>query len=309
MVNLPKSSPYEKFSVVPDNEAWKGTEQPGEPIGIDFPDGVELFATGIRIPEATIEEDWNEIGRKLATIEKSSQWALGDWWSFGDHKYGERTEAAKKLKLDPDYLSTLGWVCRKIPTSSRKEVLSFKHHEAVAKFDDPEVQKKWLSKAFRGSAVGGMPAKPWSVSKLREAIHTAEQTYRAFDDREFEQKDPDGYRRAQSAETAKNAIDRFEKVTKGDWFLSSSIRAITTEQPFISDLPDHTVMKLIDLANGIAEMFSEVVSVLKRHQEGQSNARDFDANEPAEKVEARPEKITKKPVKRERMRLKVSEKV
>ena len=52
------------------------------------------------------------------------------------------------------------WVAAKIEICLRKQILSYKHHEAVAPLS-PAEQKNWLAKAV---------ANGWSVRELRAAI-------------------------------------------------------------------------------------------------------------------------------------------
>jgi hypothetical protein len=296
MVNRP--SAYNQFKAVPDNKAWSGLEQSGEPIDLELPEGVRLFATGITIPETTDEENWKAIGIKLVTIEKSSNFARGDWWSFGEHKYGDRAEVARKLHLDFDYLCTLGWVCRKVPTSSRKEGLSFKHHEAVAKLE-PELQEKWLTRAFRGDARPGTLAKPWSVSKLRQKIYDQEQTHRAMDDRELEQNDPDEFKREMAKRVFKDACGLFDKVTR-DPLLRNTIQSFSDpDMPFLKQLSENSIAEMIKKAISIRDEFNEVVEVLTLHQK-RRKPRDTDTNEPSEPADVQVEiEVPKTPVKRE----------
>ena len=60
-------------------------------------------------------------------------WWLGDWWAYGEHRYGERAAAV----LDSEYafqtFMDAGWVAKKVETSRRHEALSWSHHREVAK--------------------------------------------------------------------------------------------------------------------------------------------------------------------------------
>jgi hypothetical protein len=47
-----------------------------------------------------------------------------------------------------DTLYNIGSVARRVPVSLRSEVLSFRHHQFVARLhDDPAAQRKWLAEA------------------------------------------------------------------------------------------------------------------------------------------------------------------
>jgi hypothetical protein len=78
-------------------------------------------------------EEWLEIGRSLTQTERDVQWRLGDWWAFGNHRYGERANiAAGTLKFVVGTLQNYASVARKFPPSRRREDLSFSHHVEVA---------------------------------------------------------------------------------------------------------------------------------------------------------------------------------
>jgi hypothetical protein len=58
-------------------------------------------------------------------------WAIGDWWAFGEHRYGERAAIVKSEEWEGPAFQTCmnaAWVCRRFETSSREEVLSYRTH-------------------------------------------------------------------------------------------------------------------------------------------------------------------------------------
>lgn len=72
-------------------------------------------------------------------------------WAYGDEKkYGERkkaTEAGGLLEgLNFQTAKQYGWVASKVPTSRRRDVLSFQHHQEVAALP-AAAQTKWLALA------------------------------------------------------------------------------------------------------------------------------------------------------------------
>jgi hypothetical protein len=89
------------------------------------------------LPENLPQAKWFPIGQELARLQTASQWWLGDWWAFGEHRYGERKA---KVGADnwhgPSFQTCMNAasVCRAFPTSRRREVLSFSHHAAVLGF-------------------------------------------------------------------------------------------------------------------------------------------------------------------------------
>ena len=74
-------------------------------------------------------------------------WWMGDWWRYGEHKYGERAKAV--VEDDSKAFGTwmnAGYVSGAIETSRRREALSWGHHYEVASLT-PAQQTKLLKKA------------------------------------------------------------------------------------------------------------------------------------------------------------------
>ena len=145
------------------DEDYVSLPQSGMPIERTLPHGVEISATGLVLPDSLSIEQWNEVGTKLCAVDTAMQWAIGDWWAYGHHTYGERkaSAVAKKLPYEFGSLMNLGRVARRVTSSFRNEVLSFGHHVAVAALE-PEDQKKWLARAVD---------REWPLSKLRQFVH------------------------------------------------------------------------------------------------------------------------------------------
>jgi hypothetical protein len=80
------------------------------------------------------ECEWREIGIALGQVERTLPWKIGDWWTFG-HRYGHRKAiVTAKDWIGVSYASCMNAarVCRRFPTSRRREDLSFDHHAVVA---------------------------------------------------------------------------------------------------------------------------------------------------------------------------------
>jgi hypothetical protein len=90
-------------------------------------------------------ELWVEQGKELNRIGGAIMWWLGDWWAFGEKKYGERVEAAKELELDFGTCRNAGWVANKVEASRRRDVLSWSHHYEVCSLDTDE-QEEFLAR-------------------------------------------------------------------------------------------------------------------------------------------------------------------
>ena len=90
--------------------------------------------------------EWMELGDILHKIERGVKWWLGDWWLYGERKYGEGAAQAADVGQDLHTLQNAAWVASRVEPSRRREDLSHSHHEAVAKLE-PEEQDRWLDKA------------------------------------------------------------------------------------------------------------------------------------------------------------------
>jgi hypothetical protein len=97
-----------------------------------MPDAVALSVTAL--PTWSTFDDWKAAGVALAERAKRVAWEIGDWWSHGQHQYGERAAVAAEGIFGRSFktLANYGSVARAIETSRRREALSFKHHAEVA---------------------------------------------------------------------------------------------------------------------------------------------------------------------------------
>ena len=105
-------------------------------------------------------DDWLEHGRTIGRVHEASLWWLGDWWRYGEHRYGDRARAVDGLPWSFQTCMNAGWVAEQIGTSRRREVLSWSHHAEVAKLE-PTEQDVWLDQA---------EAQNWSHKELREEL-------------------------------------------------------------------------------------------------------------------------------------------
>lgn len=128
--------------------------------------GWHITPTALLPPDNITEDGYTEIGKLLLRLEGSLQWLLGDWLKEGENRqWGETYERVAgefgyKVKTLQDYAS----VCRNVETSIRIEVLSFGHHQIIAKYSaNPAIQEALL----KGAAHEG-----WSIKQFRETIKT-----------------------------------------------------------------------------------------------------------------------------------------
>jgi N6-adenosine-specific RNA methylase IME4 len=93
-------------------------------------------------------EEWKAAGQTLGRIERAVMWWIGDWWAYGEHRYGDR----KAIVEAPDWTgpsyqtcANAANVCRAFETSRRREVLSFKHHAEVAALPPTDADRLLVS--------------------------------------------------------------------------------------------------------------------------------------------------------------------
>jgi hypothetical protein len=113
-------------------------EQRNEPVlGLELADGMNF-------------DEWVEIGRKLCVSQQAVQWKIGDWWAFGDHRYGDRAKAAAEgiFGLSFGTLQVYGTVARAFEPLSRLKEVPFAHHQEVASLP-PETAAGLLNRAAR----------------------------------------------------------------------------------------------------------------------------------------------------------------
>jgi len=134
-------------------------------IILAVPKGIEVSLVGMEIKGALSFDDWLHVGEMLKTAEGSVQFWIGDYLNYGEKAYGEKYAQAVDAKQAATW-KNYAWVATKVEISLRKDLLSYKHHEAVAPLAPPE-QKTWLTKAIE---------EDWSVHELRAAIKAAKPT-------------------------------------------------------------------------------------------------------------------------------------
>ena len=121
---------------------------------------IQFTATGVSLPPDLSFEEWSDYGERLFAMEHGVMWAIGDWWIYGDHRYGERAAAVLDSRYSFKTFADAGWVARSVESSRRRELLTFSHHKEVAPLP-PEEQNYWLDEAEKGR---------WTRSELRSHI-------------------------------------------------------------------------------------------------------------------------------------------
>lgn len=129
--------------------------------------GCRVSHCGLTLEDTLEETAWRDIGKALGRIVSSQQWWIGDWWAFGQHRYGARSALVDAEDWQGPALQSCmnaASVSRRIETSRRREVLSFAHHEVVAALAPSEADAL-LDWAVEGLTETG---KVRSIRALRE---------------------------------------------------------------------------------------------------------------------------------------------
>jgi N6-adenosine-specific RNA methylase IME4 len=116
-------------------------------------------------------DEWLRHGHTIARVQDASMWWLGDWWRYGEHRYGDRARAAE-LELPWAFQTCMdaGWVASRIGTSRRREVLSWSHHREVAALE-PDEQDRWLAAAEQGDDPDD-DGEHWTRAELRAELRS-----------------------------------------------------------------------------------------------------------------------------------------
>lgn len=131
---------------------------------IELPHRIERRETGLIIANDTSFEEWQSMGDWLQSAERSLMWWIGDWWAFGEARYGARRAIVESDDwLGPTFqtCADAAMVCRKFETSRRREVLTFSQHREVAS----------LLPAQADAVLDEVERHGWSVRETRAAVN------------------------------------------------------------------------------------------------------------------------------------------
>ena len=100
-------------------------------------------------------DSWLAEGRPLADADAAlqlNQMKIGDWFAFGQERFGKKRAYDEALKVFPRYkrptLKDFAHVARCVPALVRTNDLSFAHHKLVARFlNNSQYQKQLLNHA------------------------------------------------------------------------------------------------------------------------------------------------------------------
>jgi len=233
-----RGTPSSRFKNLADG--YTGKTANASDILFKLPEGGKLHRTGLSLPPDLELKAWGRIGARLARLNDSVQWALGDWWAYGYFAYGQRTAIVKaeSLRYEIGTLMNFGSVALKIPPSLRNEVLSWSHHCAVVSLPPPQ-RKEWLAKAAE---------KKWSVRALRERIYE-----RQIDDLDSQ---PD-----------KRALSWYYSFQQQVESACASAIRLRGDDPRFDRLNDDAIAELVTLVSAVAERWTAIGTGLRSYRE------------------------------------------
>lgn len=105
---------------------------------------------------------WEEIGERLFIRHSRLQWAIGDWWRFGERYDGRRYSVPEHFGVNYHICENYASVARAFDGSRRRENLSFAHHAEVTSLP-PEEADALLDWALEGAEQNGRPRARWEL--------------------------------------------------------------------------------------------------------------------------------------------------
>lgn len=107
-----------------------------------------LTPTGIKLPEGTTIDEWRNVGRFIQYVRGASDWWLGDWWDYGEKKFGKTISrnVILEIGIDVGQADVNRRISRIFEDNRRRPELSFAHHKAV-EGRDPWDQDRLLAQA------------------------------------------------------------------------------------------------------------------------------------------------------------------
>jgi hypothetical protein len=115
-------------------------------------------------------KEWDDLGTKIARVGKSIGFIIGDWFNYGNHKWGGDgrqggmyADAIALTGFDYGTLSNFANVAKRVQFPLRNGNLDYNHHAVVAKLKSPEDQKHWLDTAEKHDL---------SVRRLRMSVNS-----------------------------------------------------------------------------------------------------------------------------------------
>jgi hypothetical protein len=107
---------------------------PGKDLASFEVHGARFNPVAMAVPAGLSEKEWMDVGRKLATVQGSSLFWVGDWIDAGAEQFGKRIAynlAQSATGMGRGSLYTYHTVSRRFSPARRVAELTFKHHQIV----------------------------------------------------------------------------------------------------------------------------------------------------------------------------------
>jgi ElaB/YqjD/DUF883 family membrane-anchored ribosome-binding protein len=102
-----------------------------------------ITPTGLVIRDELSFAEWTSLGEKLGDVERCLGFLIGDWINYANAKWGDKyNEAIAATGLEYSLLRKYAYVARRVPPANRLDILTFSHHETVAKVKDLDRQRE-----------------------------------------------------------------------------------------------------------------------------------------------------------------------
>lgn len=120
----------------------------------------KVTATSLTLPKSMAFDDWQRVGEQISRVEHAVMWWMGDWWNYGERKYGELAARAVDSGYAYDTWAQASRVSRAVEPCLRRQGLTWYIHKEVAALE-PQDQVLILSQA---------EAEGWTVRDVRRAV-------------------------------------------------------------------------------------------------------------------------------------------
>lgn len=145
---------------------------------------IERTETALVLPEGLPETAWRSIGEELGRNHRASAWHIGDWINYGENAGYVSPEkydlAVSVIGMTRSNLQNIATITRAFPSSSRDELLTFRHYRAVAALPAGEQKavlaraaKQGLSAAKLSEETRSHPARKIQPKRRHEAVVAA----------------------------------------------------------------------------------------------------------------------------------------
>lgn len=105
---------------------------------------------GLQLPDGLSFESWRGVGSALQGVDRSLMWWIGDWYRYGEERFGEdASDAVEEFGYSPETVRKAVFVANRIDVGGRRPNLSWEHHKAAAGLGDRSERSEVLDKAER----------------------------------------------------------------------------------------------------------------------------------------------------------------